>query len=67
MVVPVDSFLFDLLEGSSRLTRHTLPVLDVLGVVGVHWLLDMPTSLTLVEDDLQLVEHFRPDGDNATN
>jgi hypothetical protein len=67
LVVPVDSFLFDLLEGSSRLTRNTLPMLDVLGVIGVHRLLDMPTSLTLVEDNLQLVEHFRPDGNNATN
>ena len=67
MVVPVDSFLFDLLEGSSRLAGDTLSMLDVLGVVGVHWLLDMSTSLTLVEDDLQLVKHFRPDGNNATN
>ena len=67
MVVPVDSFLFDLLEWSSRLARYTLPMFDVLGVIGVHRLLDMPTSLTLVEDNLQLVEHFRPYGNNATN
>jgi hypothetical protein len=67
LVVSVDGFFLDFLEGTGRLAGNTLAVLDVFGVIGVDRLLDVTTGLTLEEDDFELVEDLRSDGDDSSN
>ena len=67
LIVSVDGFFLDFLEGTSGLARDTLAVLDVLGVVGVDGLLNVTTGLALEEDDFELVEDLGSDSDDSSD
>ncbi len=67
LIVSVNCFLLEFLERTSGLTGNTLPVFDIFGVVGVDWLFDVSALFASVEDDFELIEDLRSDGDDSSN